>query len=139
MNFNKAPYVPGRPRRPRRAAKGSPRGLQRDPKDVQREPKGFQTSQKEPKVGPGGAKGARKTPKGSQRKPKGKDIYQKTPDQPPKRTLCYKSIQIHASSYRFNQSQYSLIHINANQYKSLCPYRSINNNRTNIHQYHKFI
>jgi len=98
MNFNHAPYVPGRPKGSQRAAKekkegqghskGNQRGpkdVQRTPKDAQREPKGSQRSQQDTKVGPREAKGAPK-------KPKGKDItlYKKTPDQPPKRTLCYR-------------------------------------------------
>ena len=112
MNFNQAPYVPGRPTGPpkggQREPKGTPKGTkgnQRGPKDAQREPKGCQRSQKEPKVGPREAKGAPKSPKGSQRKPKGKDIYQKTPDQPPQRTLCYNHFRYIISSVALSSTK----------------------------------
>ena len=86
-NFNQAPYAPGRPKRPQRMAKGTPK-----------EPKVRPRAPKEIKRSPELAQGLPKTLQRHTKEAKGSRrdyvyiyiyIYQKTPDQPPKQTLCY--------------------------------------------------
>ena len=70
MNFNQAPYVPGRPKGPQRTAKGSPWALQREPKGPKGRPKGAQGLPKESKGAQSRPRGRQRRPKDTQRKPK---------------------------------------------------------------------